>query len=536
MLRRRFNTTGPCVEGRHYLIDPLSRLPEAPGFIEQGAYFVVHAPRQTGKTTTILALARELTRQGEYAAVYASCQIAADTEDVGQAITALIQLLGIDARTQLPPELHPPAPTDVAPILALRHFLSTWSQACPRPVVLLLDEIDSLKGSPLLSVLHQLRDGFHLDRPKQFPWSVILCGMKDVRDYKAASGGDPSRLGTSSPFNIKLKSLRFGDFDQAEVDTLLDQHTADTGQVFTPEARAQIFTYTQGQPWLTNALASEIIEEMAITGPITAEHVGRAKENLILARATHLDSLIARLNEPRVRRVLAPLLAGDTLALDPQLNDDLLYLRDLGLLAPKAPIRMANPIYREVVMRVLADAPGESIPTLPSYACPDGSLDVDRLLTEFLAFWKRHGEALGKRETYHEIAAQLVLMAWLQRVVNGGGYVEREYAIGKGAIDLQIRWPLPRLPAPPGSASADTRASLGGWQQEAFELKTRGPHDGDPLEEGLEQLDRYLDQLGLETGTLVIFDRRPDALPIAQRSGLGEAVTPAGRGVRLLRG
>lgn len=80
------------------------------------------------------------------------------------------------------------------------------------------------------------------------------------------------------------------------------------------------------------------------------------------------------------------------------------------------------------------------------------------------------------------------------------------------------------------------RASLGGWQQEAFELKTRGAHDGDLLEERLGQLNRYLDQLGLETGTLVIFDRRPDELPIAQRSGLGEATTPTGRGLRLLRG
>lgn len=522
MLRRRFNTTGPCVEGRHYLIDPLSRLPEAPGFIEQGAYFVVHAPRQSGKTTTILALARELTRQGQYAAVYSSCQVAADTEDVGQAIGALIHRLRMNAEQQLAPELLPPTPPDAPPIVALVAFLSAWSQACPRPVVLLLDEIDSLKGSPLLSVLHQLRDGFHLDRPKAFPWSVILCGMKDVRDYKAASGGDPTRLGTSSPFNIKLKSLRIGDFDPDEINTLLDQHTADTGQAFTPEARAEIFTYTQGQPWLTNALANEIIEEMAVTGPITAEHVERAKENLILARATHLDSLAHKLQEPRVRRILTPLLAGDIVPYDETFDDDLTYVRDLGLVTPRLPLQAANPIYREVITRVLGQNIEASLtlPPKPSYVRPDGSLDIERLLTEFLAFWKRHGEALGRRETYHEIAAQLVLMAWLQRVVNGGGYVEREYAIGKGAIDLQIRWPLP----------------AGGWQQEAFELKTRAPHDGDPLEEGLEQLDRYLDQLGLETGTLVIFDRRPDALPIAQRSGLGEATTPAGRMVKLLRG
>jgi len=135
-----------------------------------------------------------------------------------------------------------------------------------------------------------------------------------------------------------------------------------------------------------------------------------------------------------------------------------------------------------------------------------------------------------------EQAAQLVLMAWLQRVVNGGGYVEREYAIGKGAIDLQIRWPCAAHASPVEARAEGAKHPGEGWQQEAFELKTRGPHDGDPLDEGLEQLDRYLDQLGLETGTLVIFDRRPDAPPIAQRSGLSQATTPAGRVVRLLRG
>jgi hypothetical protein len=391
MLRRRFNTTGPCVETAHYLIDPLSRLPEAPGFIEQGAYFVVHAPRQSGKTTTILALARELTRQGQYAAVYASCQVAADTEDVGQAIGALIHRLGADARQQLPPELHPPARAEAPPIVALMDFLGAWSRACARPVVLLLDEIDALKGAPLLSVLHQLRDGFHHDRPKAFPWSVILCGQQDVTsDRVASSQGRPV---SSIPFNIKIASLRLGDFDPHQTDTLLDQHTADTGQVFTPEARAQIFTYTQGQPWLTNALASEIIEEMAVTGPITAEHVERAKENLCapfgglhrrdtrcarserrperatargrgvrteprtlraLARATHLDALAHTLQEPRVRRILTPLLAGDIVAYSETFDDDLTYVRDLGLVAPRSPLRstVANPIYREVITRV----------------------------------------------------------------------------------------------------------------------------------------------------------------------------------------
>jgi hypothetical protein len=522
MFKRRFNTAGPCIEGRHYMIEPIGRLPEARGLVEQGAYFVVHAPRQTGKTTTLMALAKKLTADGQLAALYFNGEAAqALGERVGAVEKVVWESIRQHAADALPPDLQPPAdPEDAPESLWLTAQLKAWCRTCPRPVVLFFDEIDSLQGESLRSILRQFRSGF-ASRFENFPRSIILCGLRDVRDYKAASGGDPSRLGTSSPFNIKLESLRIGDFDEVEVNTLLDEHTADTGQVFTPEARTRLFALSQGQPWLTNALAREVVEKMAVTGPIEAEHIDRAKERLILARATHLDSLVARLNEPRVRRVLEPLIAGTLLGYELSLDDDLAYLRDIGLIARNLPVRMANPIYREVVVRVLATQAEANI-TVPrqQFVTPAGHLDLDRLLRDFLTFWKRHGEAMGKRETYHEVAAQLVLMAWLQRVVNGGGYVEREYAIGKGAIDLCLRWPL----------------KDGTWQVEGFELKTRGPHDGDPLEEGLEQLDAYLDQLGLPTGTLALFDRRPDAPPLAQRSSLGEAVTLSGRTVRLLRG
>ncbi|XXU84704.1 hypothetical protein WMF21_43800 [Sorangium sp. So ce1099] len=84
-----------------------------------------------------------------------------------------------------------------------------------------------------------------------------------MRDYKAASGGDPERLGTSSPFNIKLESLRVGDFSGDEVRALYAQHTEDTGQAFTEAALARAFEVTAGQPWLVNALGREIVEKRA---------------------------------------------------------------------------------------------------------------------------------------------------------------------------------------------------------------------------------------------------------------------------------
>ena len=122
-----------------------------------------------------------------------------------------------------------------------------WSQANPRPLVLLVDEIDALVGDTLLAVLHQLRSGYYL-RPERFPHSIVLCGVRDLRDYRIHSGAQDATIAGGSAFNINAKSLRLGDFTRHDIETLLAQHTAETGQNFTEGARKMVWDHTQGQP------------------------------------------------------------------------------------------------------------------------------------------------------------------------------------------------------------------------------------------------------------------------------------------------
>ena len=527
---RFFNTAGPCDRRYHYMLPAAERLPDAPKLIERGMYFVVHAPRQTGKTTTLKALARRLTDEGRYTALHFSCEpgkIAGDDHVAGQ--RAVLGAMRQRALDDLPEALHPPQPWpagDDANLLT--EALRAWARASPRPLVLFFDEIDALRDNSLLSVLGQLRARYE-QRPENAPWSVVLCGLRDVRDYKSASGGDGSRLGTSSPFNIKVESMRLGNFDAAEVAALYAQHTADTGQPFTPGALARAFELTAGQPWLVNALAYEIIDRMHVAPPepITAEHMEQAKERLILARATHLDSLVARLGEDRVRRIIEPLLAGETLS-SVTYNDDAAYVNDLGLIALEPEVRIANPIYREVIVRVLATPVEGDIRVTPRHFLgADGRLDLLEILRSFTVFWREHGRALTGALVYHEVAPQLVLMAYLQSVVNGTGFIDREYGIGRGRIDLQLRWPY---------HDAQGRRQ---WQREAMEVKVWRDKKPDPLDEGLGQLDEYLDRLGLDHGVLAIFDRRAgrrdgeDAAPPAVT--FEQTRTASGREVTLMR-
>jgi hypothetical protein len=518
-VKKHFNTAGPCNPAWHYMVPPLPRVPEAHGLAMGGGYFVLHAPRQSGKTTFLRAFAKQLTGEGVVTALYATCEAAsASGDDAVAAQEIIVRELTAEAEAVLAPELRPPPFTPPSVQTRLRDFLRAWCEHSPRKLVLLLDEIDAVRGESLNAVLRQLRAGF-ADRPTRAPWSVMLCGLRDVRDYEMASGGDATRLGTASPFNVKVESLRLEGFDEADVRDLLAQHTAETGQVLDEEATARLVELAGGQPWLVNALAREVVDKMKVETSIERAHVDEAKERLVLAMATHLDSLVSKLSEPRVRRVLEPILAGETSGMDPVFNDDVSYVVDLGLVKSR-PLRVANPIYTEVIARVLSDPVQENVFADPrSFVRPDGTFDVDVLLREFAAFWVEQGDALTKTATYREADAQLVLMAFLQRVVNGGGIVTREYGLASRRIDLLLAWPF--------TDAAGKRQ----MQREAIELKVWRDGRKDPLAEGLTQLDR----VRLDRGVLVLFDRRTNALPIEERTREESATSPKGRAIRILR-
>jgi len=306
------------------------RLPEVRRIIDQQSYFVVHAPRQVGKATTLTQLAEQLTAEGRYAALVVSAEVgAAFPQDIGAAENAILDDWR-DRVVSVLPAFQPPPWPPASPGHRLATALRSWSQACARPLVVFLDEIDALQDHVLLSVLRQLRSGFS-NRPTWFLWSLGLIGMRDVRDYKVASGGSP-HLQTSSPFNIKVESLTLGNFTVEEVSELYGQHTAETGQEFMESALERAFYWTQGQPWLVNALARQLTEQLVVDAAvtITATHVDQAKESLIQRQDTHLDSLAERLREPRVRAVIEPMLAGTAPGEIP--NDDVRFVLDLGLL------------------------------------------------------------------------------------------------------------------------------------------------------------------------------------------------------------
>ena len=136
------------------MIPPERRLPELVALVDKQAYFVVHAPRQTGKTTVMQALARRLTDEGRYAALWFTCETGRPfDEDVEQVSKAVWLAIEGAAALDLPPELRPPPPLEVTAGGYLQTQLTRWAQACPRPLVLVFDEIDANIGGRLGAVI-----------------------------------------------------------------------------------------------------------------------------------------------------------------------------------------------------------------------------------------------------------------------------------------------------------------------------------------------------------------------------------------------
>ena len=524
---RFFNTEGPVRLDDHYAIAPLDRadVDEFLGLIRAKRYFVLHAPRQTGKTSTLIAL-RDLLNSGEvgnFRCVDVNVEVGqVARDDTARGIRAILGSLAENAQElgdDYPEEVWPDILAKVGPDDALKRLLARWCRANPVPLVLLVDEIDSLVGDTLLSVLRQLRAGYQR-RPEGFPQSVVLCGVRDIRDYRIRSSAGEVIAG-GSPFNVAAKSLRMGDFTEAETRALMAQHTGETGQRFSEAAVETVWTQTRGQPWLVNALcAGACFDNKAgrdRSRSIEVDDVYAAREELILSRRTHLDQLAHKLEEERVQRVIEPILSGGEVRHD---GRDLEYVRDLGLLAPDSPPRIANPIYREVVPRELGYVLQDSLDIQVAwYVDDDGRLDMTKLLSAFRTFFGEHAEHwLGHLGAYREAAPQLILQSYLQRVVNSGGRIEREYGLGRGRTDLLVRWPR----------EAGQPSDL--WERFMVECKVLRDTDRKSLawtvEKGVEQTLGYMAQCGAEEGHLVVMDRRSEE----RRSGGGATEPRDGEG------
>ncbi|MFP3043433.1 PD-(D/E)XK nuclease domain-containing protein [Treponema primitia] len=503
---RFFNTTGPCNPDDHYMLPPAERLVGAQldRYIADKLYWVLHAPRQTGKTTFLQSWMREINAgnsDSEPIACYVSvesCQGIADPEramrNIYHSILNFAQLFDVPI---------PHAEEKDVESLVQTTLINWCELVAPKPLIVLFDEVDVLQGEPLISFLRQLRGGFAGRGAGKFPISIALVGMRDLKDYITASkGGIPPNPG--SPFNIKSDSASLSNFQKDDIGRLFAQRTAETGQQISAEALDYVYDQSMGQPWIVNSLfmrATMRVLERDSTETVTIDHIQEARKQMIEARETHLDALGERLRDQRIRRVIQTIITGETNLAMSRTSPDIELAMDLGLVRwdTQTGFTISNPIYEEIMTRYL-DAPYHDNLPPPStwqWAKPDGTLDMDALLKAFQDFWQNNSEVWEQAADYPEAFPHLLLMAFLQRITNGSGRIEREYAAGRGRMDLAVEY-------------------HGAWNILEIKLLRQGKSFETLMAEGIKQTLGYRDSFaGANGGTpvkcyLIIFDRRPD--------------------------
>ena len=492
-MKKLFNIAGPCIPGEHYMLPALERNPGIRSLIDNKQYFVIHAARQTGKTTLLKSLVKQLNHEGHYYALYCSLETVQGIDDPRIGIPAIVRSLNASLEFRSLFEhvniIHKIDFNDFNN--AVKKWLAYFVDSLDKDLVMLFDEADCLSNGTLITLLRQLRDGYINRTEAPFPRSLALVGMRDIRDYKAKVREGSKTLGSASPFNIITKSLTLGNFTREDVYSLYHQHSELTGQIFEKEAIEKAYYWTQGQPWLVNALARECVEEILnndYSMVITKKLIDQAAENIMMRRDTHIDSLLERLKEERVKKVIQPVLLG---SLDYNLtDDDTTYCIDLGIIKSESgKLLPSNPIYREVIIRTLTLTSQHQIEGLYDNIWVDsnGNLKLNALLKSFQQFWRENSDIWVEKYQYKEAAPHLILQAFLQRVINGGGHIDREYATGKKRMDLCVHF---------------------GNKQYPIEIKLW--YGEKTIPEGIGQLSSYMEILGEKEGWLVIFDRNPE--------------------------
>ncbi|MDR2200213.1 MAG: AAA-like domain-containing protein [Deltaproteobacteria bacterium] len=426
---KKFNIAGPCDPGLDYMPPAIPRLQGVRELIVKKRCFVLHAPRQTGKTTSIRAFVDQLNKEGGFYAMYNSLEtlqgVADASEMMDNIVSNLIMSLEISQVKTLKNiidnvwnDLKNTVYYASTPILIC---LNAICKRLDKDLVLFFDEVDALGGDALSRLLSQLRMGY-VERDKSpFPRSIVLIGMRNIRDYRIKISSDSDSPGSASPFNIITESLTLPDFSPADVLSLYAQHTKATGQVFQKKAVQKAWDWSEGQPWLVNALASEAVENILqndYTNTVRASHIDLAADNLVRRRDAHIDSLLAKLHDPLVSQVVESMLSlsdipSSALPREKEkvesYNDSIQYCIDLGLVKKDVKLRPANKIYSSVIIRCLNENVQEMFPKNVEGKWMDGKkIDMTSLLKEFQIFWALNSAKYLGAVNFLEAAPQLI--------------------------------------------------------------------------------------------------------------------------------
>jgi GTPase SAR1 family protein len=434
---RFYNNSGPVNEVDHLCVSPIKRLDtnKVWQLILQKKYFLICGPKQCGKTSYLLALAKTINRNNFAKCLYFNVEsLRGVQENLEESIRSVLFEISSRARDTFGDDYLEELVMGIlerrGPYQALNEFLTQWSKHSDKPIVLLVDEIDTLQDKVLTSILSQIRAGYD-KRPAFFPQSIIFCATHDVIDKQ---------------FNIKDATLRLSFLRREDLDAMFKAQTEKHGIDIDKETIDRIWRYSAGQPWIISTLAGELFHEIAPAkglSRISAEQVDEAIDNIIIKKGNHLEYLISKLQDDRVKRCLIPILSSGTLTQNIA-EQDFTFIQELGLIKIERNVEIANDLYKEIIPRALI-GPVSYMINLDGeeFLQNDGRIDTLKLLRSFQSFFRNHSDRLINLIDYGVAGYVLIFQALLQRLVDANNMVSREYGIGQGRIVLRLKRSYP---------------------------------------------------------------------------------------------
>ncbi len=470
-MKKYFNITGLCVPEKHYMVDIRERVAQVRDMVVRGDYFTINRARQYGKTTMLNALAHELKR--DYLVLSLDFQALGDEAFTNEYAfsrsfsTVLLNELAYVQETKI---------LDVKELMVLLEkllqsltesfnltdlfiSLQAFCKKSPKPIVLMIDEVDSATNNQVfLDFLAQLRK-YYLDREKRGAatfQSVILAGVYDVKNMKRKLRPEDMQK-TNSPWNIAADFDVDLNFSKKDIELLLCSYVQDCGVKMDVDLMSGLLhEYTGGYPFLVSKLCKlldETVSRMEAFGDKesvwTKNGFLAAVKMLLSEKNTLFESLIDKVElYPDLKQMLSELLFSGRIieyhALTPSIDLAMMF----GLVKNSDnTVVPANRIFDTLLYNYFLsrqEMEGKEISCAAQYDknqyVVNGHLDVRRVLEKFVEHF--HELYHDQDDTFVEESGRKFFLLYLRPIINGVGnyYIEaRTRDLGRTDVIVDYR-------------------------------------------------------------------------------------------------
>ncbi len=472
---RYFNTSGPCNPTEHYTVMREELVAKGKIMVDRGRYFTIFAPRQAGKTTYFQLLFRQLKKE-TYVPIWISFE-GLKTLTRAQFYQALNHQLHRElAQHNLKLE------DAITNQLELQLFIEKIKSRS-QPIVLVIDEFEDMPDEVLSELMHIFRAMY---QRKQYYGlhSLILVGVSTIAELVVSS---------ASPFNV-VEELRIPYFTLTEVEELIQQYVAESGQSFEEGVVKAIYDNTQGQPGLVCGLCQYLVEEAATdrSQPVTmADFYGALKHFLTERFDKNIMNIVRKAREKR--DFMVRLLFTDRPVLFTVNDPDIAYLYANGVVDNiKGYVEVLVPLYSKCLITAFRPLINGEIDyyfslhdKLADYVTPAG-LNVGAMLTKYIEYVRRRGFRAFDTKQLKEAAWHYSLDGFINFFIERvGGETFVEVPTGRGRTDILIL-----------------------CQGQKYIIETKIFTDSGYFQKGKGQLADYLQSEGLTEGYYVVFSNK----------------------------